>query len=307
MDVIQKAAMPKIPADDDHLFRAALDASVDGHTLWSPVLDDQGNVCDVQCFYSNRVSAMFSGRTMGDLVGSRLVESAKVAGNTQFAETLMAVVRTGKPLRHRSSLVTKEGVVVWCDFVVVRLAGGLSISGRDVTAEVRLQQKLERANVEFARLASTDSLTSLPNRRAWESAIAGHIREAKESRLALAVALIDLDRFKLYNDTRGHLAGDIHLCEVAARWRAIMPEKSTLSRIGGEEFTVALPGMDLGTARDFLIKMSRLVPHNETCSVGVTVWDQTENGSSLLGRADAALYAAKHAGRNCVEALPPPR
>jgi diguanylate cyclase (GGDEF)-like protein len=299
--------MVESPASDDHLFRAALDASVDGHTLWSAVFDDQGNLCDVQCFYSNTVSAMFSGRTIGDLVGSRLVESSRASGNTTLADKLMAVARTGTPLRHRSSLRTQEGVVVWCDFVVVRLAGGLSISGRDVTAEVRLQTELERANVEFAKLASTDSLTGLPNRRAWESAFAQHIRTAGQSRAPLAVALIDLDRFKLYNDTYGHLAGDNHLREVSARWRAMMPEGSMLARIGGEEFAVALPGTGIAAARFFLTEMSQQVPGDETCSAGLTVWDTSENGSSLLGRADAALYAAKHAGRNCVEALSPQR
>jgi diguanylate cyclase (GGDEF)-like protein len=288
---------------DDQLFRAALDASVDGHSLWEPVLDDEGQMIDLQCFYSNPVSAKFSGRTVGALVGSRLLESARTVGNTQFAEVLMGVVRTGVPLRHRSSLHTREGNEVWLDFVVVRLAGGLSISGRDVTAEVRLQAKLEQANTELLRLASTDPLTDLKNRRAWTMALAQHLHDAGESKEPLVVAILDLDRFKLFNDTHGHLAGDGLLCEVANRWGKALPPEATLARIGGEEFAIALPGTEPATARGLLEHLCELVPRDQTSSAGLTIWDGSEGASSLVGRADAALYAAKHAGRNRVEAL----
>ena len=123
----------------------------------------------------------------------------------------------------------------------------------------------------------------------------------------MVVALLDLDRFKLFNDTHGHLAGDEHLCQVAARWRDVMPMQATLARIGGEEFAVALPDIDPVAARDLLVKICAMVPSDQTCSGGLTVWDGAEDASSLLGRADAALYAAKHAGRSRVEALLPLR
>jgi diguanylate cyclase (GGDEF)-like protein len=303
-DVVQRAAV-RILIDDDHLFRAALDASVDGHSLWSPVVDHEGNVIDVQCFYSNPVSASFSGRTVGQLVGSRLLESARVAGNIELADTLMEVVRTGKPFRHRSSLKTREGSDVWCDFVVVRLAAGLSISGRDVTAEVLLNTQLGHANAELSRLAATDPLTDLMNRRAWTLALADHLVSARETRQSLVVALLDLDRFKVFNDTHGHLAGDDLLCEVSDRWRKALPLQATLARIGGEEFAVALPNTHPADARELLQLLCRVVPREQTSSAGLTLWDGVEGASSLVGRADAALYAAKHAGRNRVEALLP--
>jgi diguanylate cyclase (GGDEF)-like protein len=290
---------------DNQLFRAALDASVDGHSLWEPVLDDEGRIVDLRCFYSNPVSASFSGRTVGALIGSRLLESAKVAGNLQFAQVLMGVVRTGVPLRHRSTLRTRAGDEVWVDFVVVRLAGGLSISGRDVTAEVQLQAKLQQANSELLRLASTDPLTDLKNRRAWSIALAQHLHDAAETKRPLVVAILDLDRFKLYNDTHGHLAGDGLLCEVGDLWCKALPPKATLARIGGEEFALALPATDPAAARELLESLCALVPRDQTSSAGLTVWDGSEGASSLVGRADAALYAAKHAGRNCVEALLP--
>jgi diguanylate cyclase (GGDEF)-like protein len=300
------AGMVDGPADD-RLFRAALDASVDGHTLWSPLLDDEGHIVDVQCFYANPVGASFSGRTVGDLIGSRLVESAEAAGNLQLAEAFMAVVRTGVALRHRAMLKTRADVAVWVDFIVVRLAGGLSISGHDVTAEVRLHDELALANAEFARLASTDSLTDLPNRRAWEDALASHMRQAEQAHTTLLVGLLDLDRFKLYNDTYGHPAGDELLHEVAARWSKTLPSQATLARIGGEEFAVAIPGVAPAVAEQILIEMCALVPGNQTSSAGLTLWDGSESPRSLVGRADAALYAAKRAGRNRVETLLPLR
>lgn len=293
---------------DDHLFRAALDASVDGHSLWEPVFDDEGSLIDVECFYANRVGAAFAGRTKGDLIGSRLMESARIAGNVAFATVLMDVVRTGIPLRHRAVLHKRDGQEVWADFVVVQLAGGLSISGRDVTAEVQLHRELKKANAEFSRLAGTDALTDLANRRAWNTALNNHLEDAAKDENPLAVAFLDLDRFKSFNDTHGHLAGDEHLRQVAARWLDSMPVGATLARIGGEEFAVALPGVDASTARELLEKFCSLVPGEETCSVGLTVWDGSEDASSLMGRADAALYAAKHRGRNRVEAwLPSPQ
>ncbi len=307
MDVAERVDGGNQTAVGEHLFRAALDASVDGHTLWAPVLDEAGQLVDVECFYANPVAAAFAGRTNGALIGSRLMESARIAGNTTFADVLLGVVRTGVPLRHRGALHTRDSREVWTDFVIVRLGGGLSISSRDVTDEVALNRQLEKANADLARLAATDTLTNLPNRRAWNAALTLHLEQAAATHEPLVAALIDLDRFKMFNDAHGHLAGDEHLREVSARWRSALPLEATLARIGGEEFAVALPGMEPATAREFLARMCDLVPDNETCSAGLTVWDGAEDASSLLGRADAALYSAKHAGRNRVEALLPLR
>ncbi len=307
MDVAEWVDGGNQAAAGDHLFRAALDASVDGHTLWAPVLDQAGLLVDVECFYANPVAAAFAGRTHGALVGSRLMESARIAGNTTFADVLLGVVRTGTPLRHRGALHTRDGRQAWTDFVIVRLGEGLSISTRDVTDEVVLHRQLEKANADLARLAATDTLTNLPNRRAWNAAMTEYLAQATTTHEPLVVALLDLDRFKTFNDAHGHLAGDEHLRKVSARWRDAMPVDATLARIGGEEFAVALPGMEPAAARELLAKMCDLLPENETCSAGLTVWDGAEDASSLLGRADAALYSAKHAGRNRVEALLPLR
>ena len=117
--------------------------------------------------------------------------------------------------------------------------------------------------------------------------------------------MLDLDRFKDYNDKHGHAAGDELLRQVSRCWRCAVPPEASVARLGGEEFAVALPGVPPAEARELLVELCALVPDGQTCSAGLTVWDGEENESSLLGRADAALYAAKHAGRNRVEALLP--
>ena len=305
MDVVRELVLTT-SADGNHLFRAALDAAVDGHSMWEPVLGGDGRIADLTCAYTNEAGAQLTGRTVDQIVGSSLTRSAQAAGNPAYAKAMLDVVRTGLPLRIRSSLFKRSGGEVWVDLVAVRLPnGGLSCSARDVTAEVLLHDELHKTNAELARLASTDPLTNLMNRRAWTVALAGHLEHARRSRQRLVVALLDLDRFKLFNDTHGHLAGDDLLCEVAGRWRKALPAEATLARIGGEEFAVALPDMQPAAARALLERLCQMVPREQTSSAGLTVWDAVEGASSLVGRADAALYAAKHAGRNRVEALLP--
>lgn len=284
------------------MLRAALDVAVDGHSLWAPIVDDEGQLVDLVCVYMNRAAELTMGRTAGDLVGSRLLGQE---GTTKVGPRLFDVAVTGVPLRRRVRLTSKSGREVWIDLVAMPLQGGLSVTGRNVSSEVRLQDELENAMSELARLAATDPLTGLANRRTWEKALTGHLHDAAAHGTPLVVAILDLDQFKAFNDRHGHLAGDRHLIEVASAWANGIPEGATLARLGGEEFALALPGTDPVTGRKLVAKLCALVPGGETSSAGLTVWDGAETEASLLGRADAALYAAKHAGRNRIEAVLP--
>ncbi len=289
----------------DELLRAALDAAVDGHTLWAPVFGDGGQIVDLTCVYMNRASEAIIGQTGVDIVGSSLLAGSAALDNGEFSHALLQVALTGIPIRRRLRLKTRSGGEAWVDLSAVQLAGGVSVSGRDVTGEVALRAKLEAAVRVLATQATTDPLTGLANRRAWSEALADHLLHAPTQRLPLVIALLDLDRFKDYNDRCGHLAGDALLVQAAARWQAALPSAATLARLGGEEFAVALPNMAPTAARELLIHLCTLVPADQTSSAGLTIWDGSEDEASLLGRADAALYAAKHAGRNRVEALLP--
>jgi diguanylate cyclase (GGDEF)-like protein len=147
------------------------------------------------------------------------------------------------------------------------------------------------------RQARTDELTALPNRRAWDEAVVREIARAQRSGEPLCVALLDLDHFKAYNDTHGHPAGDAHLRRTAAAWRRELRAIDVLARYGGEEFGVLLPSCDPEMAREVIDRVRAATPHGETASAGVVQFDGSEPPDSLLARADAALYRAKHAGR----------
>ena len=147
------------------------------------------------------------------------------------------------------------------------------------------------------RQARTDELTALPNRRAWDEAVVREIARAQRSGEPLCVALLDLDHFKAYNDTHGHQAGDAHLRRTAAMWRRELRAIDVLARYGGEEFGVLLPACEPDMAREVVDRVRFATPNGETASAGVVLFDGQESPDSLLARADAALYRAKHAGR----------
>ena len=149
----------------------------------------------------------------------------------------------------------------------------------------------------LARQARTDELTALPNRRAWNEAVTTEMARAQRTGQLLCVALLDLDHFKAFNDTYGHPAGDAHLRRTAALWRRELRAIDVLARYGGEEFGVLLPNTDLVKAQEVIDRVRGATPAGETASAGVVAYDMRESKDSLLARADAALYRAKHAGR----------
>jgi diguanylate cyclase (GGDEF)-like protein len=145
--------------------------------------------------------------------------------------------------------------------------------------------------------ARTDPLTGLPNRRMWDEDVARELARARRHGGSLCLVMLDLDRFKAFNDHHGHQAGDRLLAATAAAWRSILRGTDTLARYGGEEFAVLLPHIDAEEAEAVVERLLAAVPLGQTASAGIAVWDGAESGERLLARADAALYDAKAAGR----------
>lgn len=162
---------------------------------------------------------------------------------------------------------------------------------------------LERADLValLQRNSLTDELTGLPNRRTWEEELPRALARARRTGEAVSVAMLDLDRFKDFNDSHGHLAGDELLQASARAWNASLRETDLLARYGGEEFTALLPDCDARSAVRVAERVRSATPRGQTCSIGVATWDGTETAAELLQRADAALYEAKRRGRNRVE------
>ena len=159
---------------------------------------------------------------------------------------------------------------------------------------------IERADLlaRLEGLAHTDELTGLPNRRAWNEELPRASARAERDGRPMAIAMLDLDRFKDYNDSHGHQAGDRLLKEAAAAWRAELREGDVLARYGGEEFAVALHRCALEEAREIVERMRGATPGGVTCSAGIASSDGAEDPAALLERADRALYQAKAAGRD---------
>jgi diguanylate cyclase (GGDEF)-like protein len=159
---------------------------------------------------------------------------------------------------------------------------------------------LERVSL-LARLetiARTDELTGLPNRRAWQEELPRELARAQRTAEPMCVAMLDLDHFKIYNDERGHLAGDRLLKEVAGAWTGQLRETDILARYGGEEFALVLPSCTPEGALEIVERLRAVTPSGQTCSAGISTWDGTGSAGELIEQADGALYDAKRSGRN---------
>lgn len=173
----------------------------------------------------------------------------------------------------------------------------------------QLQRHLEVARNE----SLTDPLTSLSNRKFFDEALTKALAEATAENESLSLLMTDIDHFKTFNDNYGHLTGDQVLRLVAASVKQNVKGQDTAARYGGEEFAVILPNTVLRSAVTVADHIRRAVMGKElmkrstgehlgrvTISIGVATLRKGDNAQSLIGRADACLYAAKRAGRNRV-------
>jgi diguanylate cyclase (GGDEF)-like protein len=172
----------------------------------------------------------------------------------------------------------------------------------DVTEVRNQREKLTWASTH-------DALTGLVNRPAFEALLTEATAGADHT--PFCTLFIDLDKFKQVNDTGGHAAGDALLCDIAKKLGEHVRKSDTVARLGGDEFAVLLHQCPPGHARDIAEKMRRAVDdyrlewEGQQLSVGASIGMVRVDGSfadtkQVLAAADAACYAAKHQGRNCV-------
>jgi diguanylate cyclase (GGDEF)-like protein len=267
-------------------------------------------------------TALFAGTSSGAELGGvelPLTGGSGMARAFTTAEDVFVVLDDGDGEADREFLLhTRSRAVLWHPVVGDRtVVGVLAIAWHEAVEGVSLSTSalidllaaeaavaIGRADLlgQLEHLARTDPLTGLPNRRFWHQHLPGELARAEREGARVCVAMLDLDRFKAYNDRRGHQAGDRMLAEAATAWRAALRPYDVLARYGGEEFSLILPGVDLDTGVALVERLRGYTPDNETCSVGIAEWDGSEPPESLVGRADVALYEAKRAGRDRVVA-----
>ena len=170
-----------------------------------------------------------------------------------------------------------------------------------------VQDELERQNRLLADLAHLDELTGIPNRRRFRELLEIDFNVATESGLPLSLVMIDVDRFKSYNDSFGHPAGDELLRQVAATLADSVRSVGSVARYGGEEFAILLPDTACRAAIDFAERLRVRIEATDwplrpiTASFGVaTTGPGIYRPDLLVGQADRALYRSKHWGRNKV-------
>jgi diguanylate cyclase (GGDEF)-like protein len=190
----------------------------------------------------------------------------------------------------------------------------LSIAATRRLARLRLERDRARAAEAFAsELAARDPLTGLHNRRGFVKRVAHLIEQARAEDAPIALLLIDIDRFKAVNDAHGHEAGDTVLCTIAARLRRWESDSCAVARFGGEELAMMIVGIDGFALAQFAegvrIEIAAcdhrvaIGNHVVTASIGVAETREIGSFQRLYRIADAALYAAKRAGRDRVELL----
>ena len=306
-DISERKAMEQSLRESERFVKSTIDA-LSEHIC---VVDEKGNILTVNKAwreYSDNIGAP----TTHDWIGVNYLDICDKATATgprdaaAFAEGMRDVLfgrREEFTLEYPCSSPTAER---WYLAKVTRfqLDGPVRvvISHENVT-----QAKLAQQHLMF--LAHYDNLTGLPNRVLFYDRLKHTLLQAERSDWTVAVMFIDLDNFKLVNDTMGHAAGDQLLKQASARIVAGLRANDTVGRLGGDEFGVFLP--DLLSANDAGLVAQKIMDamacsfmidnkeHFVTCSIGITVYpDDARDSDGLVSNADTAMYRAKQLGRN---------
>jgi diguanylate cyclase (GGDEF)-like protein len=226
---------------------------------------------------------------VADVQGSAITSKRFVAGTTISSSYYQPVLR--------GSEVVGVLVVAWrARRSRMRRSAAEALGLLAAEAAVAMERADRFSTV--ASLAASDPLTGLPNRRRWDEEAARMVARAERTGEPLTIALLDLDRFKAYNDAHGHQAGDRLLKAAAAAWRDQLRAGDLLARWGGEEFAIALPGATAEQAVPVLERLRAATPNGQTASAGAGSFTPGASLAELVERADQALYTAKAAGRD---------
>lgn len=300
--VVERARVERALADSEYRFRSLIENSSDGI-----VLIDR----DAKIEYASPSTTRLIGYREKDLRGLRIDSLVHPEDQNRARRNHRYLMSApGETLRDELRVRHAGGYWLYVEAVAQNLVAepglrAIVINYRDVSERRAAERQLER-------LAYRDSLTDLPNRFLFRDRLEQTLEHARRERMGVAIIYLDLDHFKLVNDTLGHAVGDQLLKSIAARLKSVTRAEDTIARLGGDEFAMLLPGVDQAEAaggvasklieslrRPFLVGEHQLYAQ---ASAGISMFPgDGEDVETLLKSADSALYRAKETGRNNVQ------
>jgi len=261
---------------------------------------------DGRFIYANQSLANLCGRSDDDMIGKNFLDLG-ASNALMLQRQLQDVIDTRLPYRGEilNKLCEREATFEYIFVPVLDEQGNVEAvvgTGRDISERKASEEKIIRS-------ANYDALTGLPNRSMFRDQLAREVKRATRTGLPLALLFIDLDGFKEINDRMGHDAGDRLLQQVAERISACVRGTDTVARIGGDEFTVILTGVNKLLhveimAREMVDELAKPFPILDkaitiSASIGITLFPQdADTPEDLINNADQAMYAAKKSGRS---------
>lgn len=265
--------------------------------------------------FMNPVAEQLTGWTAAESLGRPVSEIFRICDGVTGADLpnpIEACLQALKPyyLKGDANMISREGrrLNIQDSAAPIRNADGELLGAVLVFQDVTKARALEQ---ELAQSARQDVLTGLPNRLALEHRLSDACGEVLSNRRRFALAFMDLDRFKILNDSAGHEAGNALLVDVANCIRQLVGDNDMTVRLGGDEFAILLADRSIedaeGVARNIICALSALSfswggkPYHVTASIGLAeIADGSVAVSEVMSRADVACYAAKSTGRNRV-------
>lgn len=320
-DFLAEASLAPHP---DHLLlaKAAVYGDAHGQELIAAARDGAGHISPLAV--SSLLVALGErqdGRAMERMIGEAEagVGHAHVLAGASSAAIADYQSAIGIPIRALASPGTAKQAACEVQSLTRNLLDRTRQAEEALRSSAEMMGELRERLAETQRQAFTDPLTDLPNRRAFDRALTEAMDAAGASGSPLSIAFCDIDRFKSVNDTHGHSTGDRVLRHVAELLAQLSDQGAHVARHGGEEFALIFTGHNASEAFAKLDQARLLLNEEQLCgrdsglaigqlsfSAGIAQVHPGEGAGQLLGRADAALYAAKEAGRNRIRVAPPP-
>ncbi len=299
-DITERKKMEETIRQSEERYRTIIEEMEE----WYFETDLSGNI-----IFFNEVFARGLGYSKDSLTGLNFRSFIKKEDSESIYELYNQVFKTGQPTRNFPyEFIQPDGTVISAEFSIFpkRDGAGRIVGFRGVGHDIT-ERKLAEKRIQY--LATHDALTDLPNRLMFSQLLNHTIQSARRFKRQFALFFIDLDRFKVINDTLGHEAGDQLLQEIAKTFRRVLREIDVIARLGGDEFVILieevsdLTDVTVVAQRILSAAMKPLVLMGQECritaSIGISMYPKdAQDEQSLMKNADLAMYLAKEEGKN---------